>query len=139
MIAAQTWKNAANFEPDDAIAFSVRVRRLLGMKQPHALEDTAFALGITPRKARSFLRGEPASMKARYRAFLAAWWLDMDRQASALIAEAETIKRAAEQRLAAEDQYVLDLEEPRCSEPPQRKPCFGLGGGFHADRVRPTA
>lgn len=81
--ASTSWTKRANDDPARLVRDAVWWRRCMGMKQPHALEDAALALGLTFRKAKSLLRGEPAVVTA-YHTLKARWCADMDVQVEAL-------------------------------------------------------
>lgn len=105
--ASPSWTKPANNDPARLVRDAVWWRRCLGMKQSHALEDAAPALGLTYRKARSLLRGEPAVVTA-YQALKARWWADMDLQVEGLRQRAEEIEQAAEAERLGDLQMSFD-------------------------------
>lgn len=96
------------------ISKSVRMRRALGFKTEHALEDTAVALGATPRRIRSILRGEvPRISEEEHRRLLSRWHIDIDRQAERLITAANRMRTEAESEWMAEYQLSLPFGAQR--------------------------
>ena len=91
-----SWIKTFQFDPRAALADAVRWRRMLGSKQEHALTDAAGALDLTPRKARSLFRGEPAKIApSAYETMMRRWFADLDLQVAALRAQANEIERRA--------------------------------------------
>lgn len=107
---------------------SVDARRWMGAKQECAMEDTATALGVRPRRIRSFIRGEITQAPIReYRRMLHRWWADMDKQAAALQELGIAVQKDAEAVWLAENQLSLPLENT-CSVRSQHKSASGVGG-----------
>lgn len=129
MSQALSWSEIPNVEPAARIArASVDWRRWFGLKKAHAADEAACSLGLSPRRLRSLLHGEPVRvLRAEYRALLARWWSDMDRQAEALRRKADAIDRLAEAERIAELQLSLPLELP-CFDPPSADCVFGAPG-----------
>lgn len=77
------------------------------------MEAAAFALGTTPRRIRSLIRGEVFKvLRAEYDAMLARRWADLDRKAHEFRALAEAAERQAEAERLAAQQLELDLGTP---------------------------
>ena len=108
---------------------SVSARRWQGIKAEHAMADAALALGTTPRRIRSLIRGEIFRVaRAEYQRLRARFRADMTRQAAELHARANTLEQQAEAEWLAEHQLELALEA-ECSETSSRVSVFGVRGG----------
>lgn len=111
-----SWMEKAVMSPEAAERIAreaVSWRRWLGMKQLHAMEAAAGALGTTPRRVRALLRGEVFKvLRAEYDAMLARRWADLDRKAQEFRALAEATERQAEAERLAAQQLELDLGAP---------------------------
>ena len=131
MERTMAWTNSAKFDVGAAerlVRRSVQARRNLGLKQDHAMQDAALALGATPRRVRGFIRGEVFRVARReYERLLRLWWKDMDSQAAELIAAGVRLQKAGEAEWLSVNQYTLNLEAP-CSAPLPRNSVSGDGG-----------
>lgn len=113
---------------------SVRARRWRGFKLSHAMEDVAVSLDSTPRRIQSFLRGPlPTVLIDAYNRLLTRWWVDIDRQAAELRAEATRIERRAEATWLAHNQYSLPFGKSPPTLPTTQSP---LDGGAYGPRSR---
>lgn len=109
---------------------SVQARKHLGFKEEHAFDDAAQALALTPRRVRAARRQEFWRVPVdQYHRLVRRWWMDMERQAAALHAEANRLEQQAEAAWLAENQLSLPLEEP-CSTPSSPNSTYGVRGGY---------
>lgn len=107
---------------------SVKMRQLMGAKVDHAFEDTAVAIGTSPRRVRGFVRGEILWAAAgEYRRLLYRWRADIDRQAAEVIQMAIQLQKEADREWSAEHQYSLPLED-QSSAPCASNSASGVGG-----------
>ena len=131
MDGIMSWTEKTKFDVTAAerlVRRSVQARRNLGLKQDHAMQDAALALGATPRRVRGFIRGEVFRVARReYERLLRLWWKDMDSQAAELIAAGVRLQKAGEAEWLSVNQYTLNLEAP-CSAPLPRNSVSGDGG-----------
>jgi len=111
-----SWTEIAVNDAERIAHDAVSWRRWLGMKQEHAMEAAAVALGTTPRRIRGLIRGEVFKvLHAEYAAMLSHRWADLDRKAQEFRALAEATERQAEAERLANQQLELDLGAPCCT------------------------
>lgn len=98
---------------------SMNLRRALGFKSEHAMEDTAHALDTTPRRVRGLLRGEVFKVAAdEYRRALHRGWGDVDRQVTEIEFFLIKMKKESESEWTALYQLELPLgDRQRVSSP----------------------
>lgn len=126
-----SWTKKAVIDPapvERLLRRSVKVRQWMGLKVDHAFEDTAMAVGTSPRRVRGFVRGEILSVAAEeYRRLLRRWRADIDRQAAEVIEMAIQMQKEADREWSAENQYSLPLDEA-FSAPLASNTASGAGG-----------
>jgi hypothetical protein len=90
----------------------VRSRQALGYGKDYAMEDTALALGTTPRRVRSFIRNEVfAAPVDEYELYVRQRWATIDKQTAEIQALAITLQKEAEAEWLVLNQPSLPLFE----------------------------
>lgn len=105
MGASMSWISRANSQPEyldaarDLIARVYRwYRRDEELKSPHAIEQTALAFGLTERKTRSLIRGEPVAVAIEeYRAIKDRYRHRVRQRSLELLAMAEAMEEEERQ------------------------------------------
>jgi hypothetical protein len=123
---------------DDAATLvrrSILARRMRGHKNESAIEDAAYGLGLTVRRAKSLLYGEVFKVAGdEYKRLLHRWRADIDQQAAELTAMAIKIEKEADLEWSAEHQLSLPLDEV-LSGPPANRSASG-GGATGSEKIR---
>lgn len=102
---------------------TVRYIRLRGQKMPHAIEDAALELGISPRRAKSFHYREVFRVaRTEYLAILKRFVQHLDAEAR----ETERLAQMMRERHLKFAQLSLDIGDTECLMPPG---CASRNGG----------
>lgn len=92
---------------------AILARRSRGHKNEFAIEDAAYGLGLTVRRAKSLLYGEVFKVAGdEYRRLLRRWRADIDQQAAELTAMTIKMEKEADLEWSAEYQLSLPLDAP---------------------------